>query len=211
MSDVLNVQVREARGSSAARRLRRDGKLPAILYGHGEENVSLTVDSHELDAVIRHGGKLVNLKGGLAETALIRDVQWDAMGTHVLHLDLARVSAQERVEVTVPIELRGEALGSKQGGIVEQLMHDVNVECSASEIPERISVNINDLDVGQSISIADIEVPKGVTLLAPEETSLVHCVAVGVEAEEEEALEGETGAEPEVIGRKAEESEEEGG
>ena len=160
---------------------------------------------------MRHGGKLVNLKGGLAETALIRDVQWDALGAHVLHLDLARVSAQERVEVTVPIELRGEALGSKQGGIVEQLMHDVNVECSASTIPERISVNINDLDVGQAISIADIEVPDGVTLLAPQEASLVHCVAVGVEAEEEEALEAETGAEPEVIGRKAEESEEEGG
>jgi large subunit ribosomal protein L25 len=210
MSDVLNVQVREARGSAAARRLRRDGKLPAILYGHGEQNVALAVDAHELDSVIRHGGRLVNLKGGLSETALIRDVQWDAFGAHVLHLDLTRVSAQESVEVTVPVELRGEAIGAKQGGMIEHLIHDISVECSASAIPERISVNINDLDVGNSITVADIEVPPRVTILIPEDTTLVQCVAAGVEVEEEEAMEAEAGAEPEVIGRKAEDSEEGG-
>jgi large subunit ribosomal protein L25 len=188
--------------------MRRDGKLPAILYGHGRENVALTVDAHELDSVIRHGGKLVDLSGGLSETALIRDVQWDAFGTHVLHLDLTRVSAQERVELTVPVELRGEAAGAKLGGIIEHLVHDLTVECSASAIPERISVRINDLEVGQSISIADIEPPEGVTILTPEETVLVHCVAAAVEAEEEEVPAGEAGAEPEVIGRKPEDAEE---
>jgi large subunit ribosomal protein L25 len=188
--------------------MRRDGKLPAILYGHGRENVALAVDAHELDSVIRHGGKLVDLKGGLSETALIRDVQWDAFGTHVLHLDLTRVSAQERVELTVPVELRGEAAGANLGGIIEHLVHDLNVECSASAIPERITIRINDLGVGQSISVADIEPPDGVTILTPEETVLVHCVAAAVEVEEEEVPAGEVGAEPEVIGRKAEDSEE---
>ena len=188
--------------------MRRDGKFPGILCGPGRENVALAIDAHELDSVIRHGGKLVDLKGGLSETALIRDVQWDAFGTHVLHLDLARVSAQERVELTVPVELRGEAAGANLGGIVEHLVHDLNVECSASAIPERITIRINDLGVGQSISVADIEAPEGVTILTPEETVLVHCVAAAVEAEEEEGLAGEVGAEPEVIGRKAEDSEE---
>jgi large subunit ribosomal protein L25 len=208
MTDVLNVAVRDEKGTSAARRLRRDGKLPAVLYGHGEENVSLAVDAHELDAVIRHGGKLVDLHGGVTQTALIREVQWDAFGTQVLHLDFTRVSAQERVEMSVPVELRGEAEGLKQGGIVEQLVHDLTVECPAAAIPERISIRIADLGVGQSITVADIELPENVTIVNAAETAVVHCVAAAVEPEEEEAAASEAGAEPEVIGRKAEESEE---
>ncbi len=210
MTDVLNVAVRDTKGTSAARRLRRDGKLPAVLYGHGEENVSLSVNAHELDAVIRHGGKLVDLQGGVAQTALIREVQWDAFGTQVLHLDLTRVSAQESVELSVPIEIRGEAAGVKQGGIIEQMVHDVTVECPASAIPERISIRINDLDVGQSITVGDIELPESVTILNPAETTVVQCVAAAVEEEEEEAGASEVGAEPEVIGRKPEDSEDEG-
>ncbi len=211
MTDVLNVAVRETMGTSAARKLRRQGGLPAILYGHGEANVNLAVNAHELDAVIRHGGKLVNLAGGVSDTALIREVQWDAFGVSVLHLDLTRVSAKERVELSIGVELRGDAIGLNQGGMIEHMVYELDVECPASAIPDRFSISVKDLDVGQSITVADVEVPEGVTIMTPPETVVVQCVKVILEEEEEEE-EGVAadGSEPEIIGRKAEDEEGEG-
>ena len=101
--------------------------------------MNLSVPTAEVEAAIRHGGKLVDLRGGVSEKALIRSVQWDAYRRHVLHLDLNRVSVAESVAVTVPLELRGEAPGSKQGGIIDHHLFDVEIECPAGEIPERLS------------------------------------------------------------------------
>src|SRR3990172_346594 len=107
MAETLNVKTRETRGKRDARRLRRAGSVPAILYGHGEANHSLAVGADEMAAIVRHGGRVVELKGAVNEKALIRDLQFDTYGIHVLHVDFARVSEHERVEVKVSIELRG--------------------------------------------------------------------------------------------------------
>ena len=119
-ADTLNVVVREERGSNKMKKLRADGLIPAVLYGHGGENVSIAVNAKEVNAMIRHGGRVVEFAGGLSESALVTDVQWDAFGSTVLHMDFTRVDQSERVDVTIAVELRGTAPGTKVGGTVTQ-------------------------------------------------------------------------------------------
>jgi large subunit ribosomal protein L25 len=207
MTDVLNVSVRSELGSGRVRRLRRSGRIPAILYGHGEANVNLAIPTTEIRAALRHGSKLVDLKGSLSEKALIRAVQWDCYGVDVLHVDLTRVSEQERVQVTVSLELRGEAPGVKEGGMVDHHLFDVEIECPAGEIPDKLIASMRNLHLGQSIMLADIPLPPHVVLLTPTDTLVVSCQAQVPTQDVDEAAAGP--AEPEVIGRKAEETEEE--
>ena len=207
MTDVLNVLLRKEVGTGAVRRLRRAGQTPAILYGHGEANVNLAVPTPELKAALRHGSKLVDLQGGVVEKALIRAIQWDAYGSTVLHLDLTRVSEQERVEVTVALDLKGEAPGAKEGGLVDHHLFEVEIECPAGEIPDRLYANIRNLHVGQSITLSEVHLPEHVKLLTPADTVVVSCQTQGpVEELEEEAAAAGAG-EPEVIGRKMEDAE----
>jgi large subunit ribosomal protein L25 len=202
MAEALNVEVRESRGSRESRRMRRNGKIPAVLYGHGEATVSLSVGHDDLAVALRHHSRLVELKGGVNESALIRELQWDPFGIDVLHIDFARVSADERIEVQVSVELRGTAPGATEGGVIEHLLHEVTVECLATAIPDRIQVKMGNLNKGQAITVAQLELPEGVKMLSDPEDIVVQCVEAQVEAEPE--LHGET-AEPEVIGRKPEE------
>lgn len=208
MAEVLNTQPREMHGTRNTRRLRRKGMVPAVLYGHGLDVVSLAVSHDEIEAAMRHGSRLVELRGAANDTALIRDVQWDPLGTDVLHLDFARVSADERIEVTVHVELRGEAPGQKEGGIVQQPLHEVEIECPAVAIPDKLQISINSLKVGGELLVKDLKLPEGVTMLTDLEEVLVHCV---LPTEEDETAGAAEGAEPELIGRKAadEEGEEE--
>ena len=205
MAEVLNVQLREMRGKRNARRLRNAGSTPAVLYGHGQETISLAVPAGQLESAVRHGSRLVMLTGQIREQAFIRDVQWDTWGTHVLHVDFTRVSEHEKVEVEVQVELRGEAPGVRGGGVVEQLLHHVELECEATSIPDRLHVNINRLNLGEAITVADLEIPQNATVLRDAEQVVVQCVEPVV-APEEEIGAGEE-AEPEVIGRKPEEEE----
>ena len=206
MADVLKVNLRNTLGKRNTRRLRRGGRVPAVLYGHGQENVSLEVAADDIAAVARHGGRLVELQGAVQETALIKDLQWDTFGIQVMHLDFARVSADERIEVTVPLELRGEAPGVKEGGVVQQPLHELHIDCLAISIPDKIQVSINGLRLGNVLHVRDIPVPEGMTVLTPADEIVAQCVQPSEELEAEPTAEG---AEPELIGRKAEAEEEE--
>lgn len=205
MSETLKVDIRESRGKRHARRLRQAGAIPAILYGHGEANLSLSIPLDQVKSAVRHGARVVDLDGAVKEKAFIRDLQWDTFGLEVLHLDLARVSADEKVEVEVVVELRGEAPGVKEGGVVSQLLHQVDVESLVTAIPDKLSLSINGLGLDQTLTVADIQPPPGTTILTPGETIVVQCVVPKVE---EEAAPLAEGAEPELIGRKAGEEEE---
>jgi large subunit ribosomal protein L25 len=206
-ADVLQVEVRETRGTRHARRMRRAGRIPAILYGHGEENVSLAIPADQVAAILRHGGKVVALQGDVTDSALIRDVQWDTLGMSVLHLDLARVSAEERVETRVPLELRGEAPGTHDGGIVEHMLHEIEIECPVAAIPDKITIRINHLQLNEQITADQVQLPEGARLLTDPGAVVVQCTQPLAVAEPQFAGEAQ---EPEVIGRKAE-AEEEGG
>ncbi len=185
------------------KRLRQTGQIPAVLYGHGEEGVMLSVSERDLSKAIDQGSHIVNLKGGANESALIKEVQWDAFGVKVLHLDLTRVDANEAVEVTLPIELKGEAAGTRQGGTLNFHQHELTILCPANMLPEKLEIKIVDLEVEQSISAGDVELPAGATLAEAATTPIVSC-SVLVEKEAGEDAEG--GAdEPEIIGKKDEE------
>jgi len=206
MAEVLNVSPRDIAGKRNAKRLRAAGSIPAILYGHKESSVSLTLSTDEMASVLRHGGRVVELKGAVNEKALIRELQWDVYGTDVLHVDLTRVSEHERIQVMVQVDMRGQAPGLKNGGVVEQLVHEVEVDCEALSIPERLEINVNELNLGDSLTASSLHLPDNVKLLSDADAIIVHCVEPTAE---EDLLPSDTGAEPEVIGRKPDEETEE--
>jgi large subunit ribosomal protein L25 len=212
MSDVLHVEVRQQRGSRAARKLRETGRIPAVLYGHGEDNVAITVPHEELEAAVRHRTHLVNLEGGLTESALIQSIQWDTFGAEILHADFYRVRKGEKHEAVVAIQLRGEAPGAKEGGVVQQVLHEVEIMCPVESIPDVFEISVNDLHLHQQITAGQLKLPEGASLITPAEAVVVHVIdatRVAGAIDETAALAGES-AEPEVIGRKKEEGEEEG-
>jgi large subunit ribosomal protein L25 len=206
MAEVVNVERRESRGKRNARRLRQSGAVPGVLYGHGGESISLALSGENVAAMMRHGSRLVELAGAVSEKAFVNDLQWDVYGTQVLHIDLMRVTEGETVTLEVAIDLRGEAPGVREGGVVDHLVHQVEIECPVTSIPDKLQLSIKELHLDGSITADMIPLPPGATLLVDADLVIVNCHAV-VEAEEEVAVPGE-GAEPEVVGRKPSEEEE---
>jgi len=205
---VLTTTRREGRGTRAATKLRKKGQLPAVLYGHKEETVSLAISSEELQNVVRHKARVVDLQtaGAPTQKALIREIQWDHLGKEVLHVDFERVSADERIHVSVPIELRGIAPGIAGGGVLDQPLHALAIECPAISVPESIRVNVGELQLGAAIHVRDLHLPEGVTTAVDPDGIVVHVTLKQAEPEEGGVLPTGT-AEPEVIGRKAEDEE----
>jgi len=207
MAETLAVEVRENLGKRNTRRLRAAGEVPAILYGHGQPNVCLAIQADQLQATVRHGSRVVNLTGGLTERAFLRDLQWDVFGLEILHVDLARISEHEMVTVTVAVELRGEAPGVRNGGVIQHMIHEVEMECEVTAIPDKLHVNVNHLELGSAIKVSDLKLPEGAKIDLDPEDIVVQCVEPAVEEEEASAEAG--AAEPEIIGRKKEEESEE--
>ena len=203
MAEVLNVKIRESRGTSRARRQRAAGHIPAILYGHGLESVSLSVPTDQVVAVVRHGGHLVQLEGDVSDTALVRAVQWDPFGVDVLHIDLARVKAGEKVRLNLVVELKGTAKGTKEGGVIVHVRHDVQVDCPVISIPDKLQLNINNLALNEHFTAGKIELPEGATLVTDPEAVIVQCITPLAE-KEPEAPAAEV-AEPELIRKPKEE------
>jgi large subunit ribosomal protein L25 len=205
MADILHVEKRTQTGKRNNWRLRCNGLLPGIVYGHGEEPIMVTIPADQLRASLRHGHKVVDLAGDASGQALLQDVQWDPFQQHLVHVDLLRVDAHERVTVEVPVLLKGEAPGEHEGGVVVHLVHYVEIETSPIQIPEALHININHLALHASLAVGDIyDLPEGATLVTDAKTVAVQCEEPAAEAEEEVAA---AGVEPEVIGRKAEEEE----
>ncbi len=207
-SVLLESKPREGRGTHAARRMRREGLIPAVVYGHKEKVLSISLVKDDLMKALRHGARVVDLRAdGKEEKALIRDVQYDHLGQEVLHIDFARVSADERITIQVPIELRGIAPGVTAGGVLDQPLHTLEVECLALSVPESIRVNINELQIEGVIHVSDLKLPEGVKAMADPDLVVVHVKPPQAEAEAPAATPAET-AEPELIGRKVAETEE---
>lgn len=207
MAEVLDVEKREHLGSAATRKLRRDGRVPAVLYGHGEGNEHLSISSVQVKTLLRHHSKTVELSGAVKDTALVSDVQWDPLGIEVLHLDLIRVNLRELVQVTVPVHSHGDPAGLREGGVLIENAHEVDIRCPAGSIPESVGLNVTGLHLGESLTAADLELADGVELVTSADTVIAHIEQPkSVEVAETEA--GEAG-EPEVISKGGEKSEEE--
>jgi large subunit ribosomal protein L25 len=195
----LVVEPRKERGSAAARKLRRDEKkIPGVLYGHKEETVAISLPAEEFQTALRHGARVMDLKlGGATQKALIKELQFDHLGKEILHVDFARIAETDRVEVHVRIELRGIAPGVTGGGLLDQPIHTLEVECLAVAIPESIRVNINELQIDQAIHVKDLALPPGVKALADPDAIVVQVAAPQAEAEAPAPAAEQ--AEPEVI------------
>jgi len=204
MSEVLQVETRKLLGKQNNRRLRSGGRLPAVLYGHGKESVHLTLCEDQFKASLRHGAIVVELAGAEQGQALLQEVQWDTFQQAVLHVDLLRVVKGERVKVEIPLVLRGDAPGTHGGGVVEQLLHTLELETVPSMIPENLQISVNELELDGSLTVGEIEgVPEGATLLADTSQVCVQCVLPQAVPEEVES-EVMGASEPEVVGRQAE-------
>jgi large subunit ribosomal protein L25 len=195
---TLAVQPRTATGTRAAKKIRAQGMIPATIYGHKQEPVSVSVPAKELDHAIRvqHARTFEITVNGKKDTVLVRELQWDHLGMEMYHIDLWRVDANERVKVTVPVELRGipKATG---GGVLEQPLHTLHIECLALAIPDGIRVDISTLSLGAPIHVRELKLPEGVKVLEPAEAVVVQLKLPG--QEEPEEVSDTTTAEPEVL------------
>lgn len=196
----LVVEPRTELGSAACRRLRERGLVPGNVYGHNAPPTAVVMHSDALRPILKSGAHVVDLSlGGKDDKAVIREVQWDIFGKEIRHVDLLRVDPNERVNITVPIELRGTAPGVVAGGILEQPMHQITIDCLAYQIPDSIQIRITALELGQSIHVKDLELPSGSHAHAQPDAIVVHVVKV----QERDVAAAEAGpAEPEVIGKK---------
>jgi large subunit ribosomal protein L25 len=174
--------------------------------------VLLKLNEHDLLQSLHSGSHIFELKvaNGADETVLVKEVQYDSMGDRIVHIDFIRVSLTEKVEVEVPIVTTGIAIGAVHKGVVDQPLKELEISCLPTEIPGEIRVAINQLDIGMMLHVADLKLPQGVTALNDPEQVVVTVHPPAVEEEEvPEEVEG-AAAEPEVIGAKPEEGEEEG-
>jgi large subunit ribosomal protein L25 len=219
MSDAARIRVepRDAQknkgtGTRVARRLRKSGRIPAVIYGHKQAVVPVTLGHDDVLRMVKSPSHLAELDlGGTTETVLIREVQWDHLGKEVLHLDFARVSAEEVIETEVPVEIRGHAAGTTSGGIVEHLVHSLSIKCRAGAIPDSIKVDISGLELDQGIHVRDLALPPDVTVDADPDLLLVHIVTRAAAPEPTEAAAAaEAQTQPEVIKPERKEKEKEG-
>ncbi|SMP58576.1 LSU ribosomal protein L25P [Neorhodopirellula lusitana] len=200
MTDVIQATKRDSTGTAATRRLRRAGNVPAVLYGHGEANEHLAIPQSQVKGLLRHHSKMIKLTGAVEETALVSEMQWDPLGIEVIHMDLIRVNLKEKVELTVSVELHGEAAGTREGGILLENLREVEVRCSAGAIPESLILDVNELHLGENATASQLQLPEGVELLTDGDAVLAHVEAPRAQ-QDEEGTEVQVGAEPEVISK----------
>jgi len=204
----LKAEIREHTGSKYAARLRMQGWIPAIVYGHKQQPVPVSIERHAFVEGLHHGYRLVDLEiDGKKEKVIVKDLQYDHLGRDIIHADLMRVDVRETVRVEVPIELKGMAKGAQQGGIIiEEHADHIEIECRVADIPEVIVVSVKDLEVGETIHASDIELPKGAKLVSSPDMIIATCHVVAAAPTTEE-LEEQAPVAPEVISQAKEEEE----
>lgn len=197
-STAVTAEERTVSGTSASRKLRSQGFVPAVVYGHKEAVAHIKLSVDEIDKMLREGHKVIDLSvGGNAEKCIVKEMQWDTFQENVLHVDFVRVSKGELIIVEVPVHVHGDAVGVLNGGVLEQPHHTVEVEVPALQTPDEIVVDVSELKIGDSFTVADLKLPENVRCTLPEDTPIVS-IAAPTKAIEPDTEEG--AAEPEVIG-----------
>jgi len=209
----LSVRARETTGTQAAKRLRQTGWIPATLYGGEGEPRTVQVFAHTMEQMLHHGvaTSLVDVtveEDGENCRALVRYPSYHPVTGALLHIDLLRVTATSRVQADIPIETSGTPAGVLEGGILDQIMRTLSVECLATEMPDRFVVDVSGLQINENLSVSDLDIPEGVTPLLDTDATVVTVSIPQIEEEpEEEEEELEEGAEPELIGAEDEDEE----
>jgi large subunit ribosomal protein L25 len=203
----LTVQTRTQVGRNAIKKVRKEGLIPGVIYGVGQEPINLEVNGRQLSTVLAHASsenillelEIVDGDNKLNSLAMIQEVQHHPIQRQILHVDFHAVSATEKITAEVPIETIGEPVGVKtNGGLLEHNLRDLEVECLPADLPERIEVDVTNLDVNQSIHVKDLKLPPGVEAVTDADLTVVAVSAARVDEEPTEALVA-TPAAPEVI------------
>ncbi len=197
-TEALAAEVRTQIGTSHSRRLRLEGKVPANLYGLGKDPVALTISSDAVTPAIIAGQRVIDIDvGGTVEKAMIREVQWDTFLTHVLHVDLQRIDPNVRIDLAVAINLRGAA----NEGVLDHVLHSVELNCPPFAVPDHLDVRVGSLRIGGQVTVAELDLPEGVTCNLPGDTVVVRIT----EAQDVDIVQEDVSAavEPELIGRSA--------
>ncbi|MEC9488157.1 MAG: 50S ribosomal protein L25 [Halanaerobium sp.] len=204
----LRAEQRNDTGKGVARKLRREGYIPAVIYGRKREALPLKVEAVALNNKI--GGNAIydlTIEGdeGTTETAMVKDVQRDVIKGNILHVDFQQISLDEKIVVSVPLSLEGVPAGVREGGVLQHLLREVDVECLPTNIPDNLEIDISGLNVGHSLSVGELSAPEGVEIMTPAE-EIIATIVVPSEIIEEEEEEEELLEEPEVIGEEEEEA-----
>ena len=199
----ITAERRSQLGSRANKRLRDGGKLPGVIYGHKQETTPITLAKKEVVAHLNHGAHLFALAfDGHNENVLVKDVQYDYLGVEVIHVDFARVDLNETVTVTVPLELKGDPKGEADGGVLQQILNELEIECVVTNIPDVIRHSVADMAVDDVLHVKDLKLPDGVKCVQDED--LIVAQVKVIEDTDAEAAEAAATAEPEIIGKKKE-------
>jgi large subunit ribosomal protein L25 len=193
----LEVRSRESRGSAESRRLRKQGLIPGVLYGQGKEPHAVSIPERELRRVLTGAGGLhaildvvIEGDGGRPLPSVLKDYQQDPLKGRLIHVDLQEVRLDQAIQALVNVALVGEAAGTKEGGVLSQVTREVNVEALPMEIPEHLDLDVSDMRIGDTLRLADLSPPEGVTFLDdPDETVLATVTMPTRVAEPEEVLE----------------------
>ena len=204
----LQANARKEINKKSTKELRKQGHIPAVLYGHGIETLNLTVEQKKFEQMIKktHGENvLISLSidsdgSSKQETVMIRDIQYHPVSDGLLHIDFYKILLHEKITTRINIVLTGQAAGVKEGGVLDHSMRDVEVSCLPDKMPGHFEVDVTHMEIGSSIHIRDLKIPEGVEVLADAEQAIVSIVPPTIIKEEEVAVEEE----PEVEGEKKE-------
>ena len=208
---ALNAKVRDKIGKGASGRLRCQGRIPATVYGRKENPLTLEVVEKEFEKVARMAmgqNVIINLNlgsDGGEILALVKDVQHHPATDRLLHIDFYRISLHDEITVSVPVVVTGESVGVKEGGILEHILWEVEMECLPARIPERMEVDITSLKIGDTIHVRDLRIEEGINILTEGEKTVISVVPPTVIKEEVVEEIKEEVAEPERIGEKEKE------
>jgi len=210
---VLEADLREGKGRANSKDLRESGYLPSVVYSRGKDALSIKISRGALLKLVHHyhlENTIINLKikddkKAKGRSCLVKEIQYDPVKEDIIHVDFNEISLTEAIKVNVPVETKGEAVGVKQeGGSLEHLLWEIEIECLPTSIPKNIEVDITSLKMGEAIHVKDLVFPAGIKSLSDPAAIVLHIIAPMKEEAPAEAVEGEAKAEPEVIKEKKE-------
>ncbi len=206
---TLKAKVRDYKGRTASNAARRDGKVPGVFYLGNEKNIPIEVEALDLRHLVYTSETHIvdlQLSDGTSEAAVLREVQFDPITDRVMHFDLIGVVRGQKMKFEVPVVLEGSSEGVRAGGVLQQTLHKLEVECLPKDLPEYIAVDITHLQTSESLLVGDVKL-EGVEILTNHDQPLVVIGHARSESTDEAAEAGEESAEPQVIGHENEEGE----
>ncbi|MDB4274867.1 50S ribosomal protein L25 [Akkermansiaceae bacterium] len=194
-TQTLEATTRQRTGSGVLKQMRREGQLPSVIYGKGTENVNIKVDTKILTDMLAHSASAniivdLDVEGSGTQTAFIQSTQKDALTGALLHADFLAVDDSTVINASLPVVLHGEPAGVKNGGLLEQMIHTLDIACSPKSLPESIDADVEALEIGESLTIGGLKLPEGVTTVVAEDVLIAIVNEPRLATEDEEEGEG---------------------